>query len=34
MELFPMTWSNLWPVFQGHAIIWHWISQKRYKVQT
>jgi len=28
-----MTLSDLWPEFQGHDIIWHWISEKRRKIQ-
>jgi len=23
-----------YPQFQGHAVFWHWISQKRYDIQT
>ena len=30
---FSMTLSDL-RSFQGHAIIWRWISQKRYQIQT
>ena len=26
---FSMTLNNLKPIFQGHAILWHWISHKR-----
>ena len=29
-----MTLSDLQPWFQGHAITWHWISQKRYEIGT
>jgi len=30
-----MTLNDLiYPRFQGHAILWRWISQKRYKIQT
>jgi len=29
-----MTLKDPYLLFQGHTIIWHWISQKRYQVQT
>ena len=29
-----MTLNDLWPIFKGHAIIWRWMSQKRYWIQT
>jgi len=28
-----MTLSDLWPRFQGHDIIRHWISQKRHEIE-
>jgi len=31
---FSMTLNDLWPRFQEHAIIWRWISQKRYKMDS
>jgi len=31
---FSMTLNDLYPQFQGHAILWRWISQKRYEIQT
>ena len=27
-----MTFNDPEPIFQGHAIIWRWISQKRYEI--
>jgi len=33
MAALSMTLSDLWPRFQGHNIIWHWISQKRHKIE-
>jgi len=30
---FSMTLNDLYPQFPGHAIIWHWISQKCYGIQ-
>ena len=29
---FSMTLNDLYPQFQGHAVFWRWISQKRYKI--
>ena len=29
----PNSKGNLWPGFQGHNIIWHWISQKRHEIE-
>ena len=29
-----MTLNDLYPRFQGHNILWRWISQKRYEIQT
>jgi len=26
--------TNPYPQFQGHAILWRWISQKRYEIHT
>jgi len=34
MAPFSMTVKDPYPWFQGHAIFWRWISQKRYKIQT
>jgi len=31
---FSMTLNDPYPQFQGHAILWCWISQKRYETQT
>jgi len=31
---FSMTLSHPYLHFQGHAILWRWISQKRYDIQT
>jgi len=31
---FSMNLNNPYPRFQGHAILWCWISQKRYEIQT
>jgi len=31
---FSMILNDPYPQFQGHAILWRWISQKRYDVQT
>jgi len=31
---FPMTLNNPYPQFQGHAIVWRWISQKRYDIHS
>jgi len=31
---FSTTLNDPWPLFQGPAIIWCWISQKRYEIQT
>jgi len=31
---FSMTLNDLYPQFQGHAILWCWISQKWYDIQT
>jgi len=25
---------SLTPIFQDHALIWRWITQKRYEIQT
>jgi len=30
--LFSITLNDLYPQFQGHAILWHWISQKWYDI--
>jgi len=29
---FSMTLNNQYHRFQGHAILWHWISQKWYEI--
>jgi len=31
---FSVTLNDPKPRFRGHTIIWCWISQKRYEVQT
>ena len=31
---FSTTSNDFWPRCQGYAIIWCWISQKRYQIQT
>jgi len=31
---FSVTLNGLYPHFQGHAILWRWISRKRYDIQT
>jgi len=31
---FSVTLKDPYPKFQGHAIVWRWISQKRYDIQT
>jgi len=31
---FSITLNDAYPQFQGHTILWRWISQKRYKMQT
>ena len=31
---FSMTLNDLYPQFQGHAILWRWISHKRYDIRT
>jgi len=31
---FSMTLNDPFPRFQGHAILWPWISLKRYEIQT
>ena len=33
MVLVWMTFSDLWPTFQGHDIIQRQITQKRYKIE-
>jgi len=33
MAPFSMTLNNPWPIFQGHAILWHRISHKRLKIR-
>ena len=30
---FSMTLNNPWPSFQGHAILWRWISHKRLNIR-
>jgi len=32
--LFSMTLNHLYPQFQGHAILWRWMSQKRYDIHS
>jgi len=34
MAPFSTTLKTPWPRFQGHAIMWCWISQKRCEIQT
>jgi len=34
MAPFPMTLNDPLPPVQGHAILWCWISQKRYKIHS
>jgi len=31
---FSMTLNDPYPRFQGHAILWRWISQKRYEIHS
>jgi len=31
---FSTTLNDTYPRFQGHAIVWCWISQKRFEIQT
>jgi len=31
---FSITLNDLYPQFQDHAILWRWLSQKRYEIQT
>jgi len=31
---FRWPWTTPNPIFQGRAIIWRWISQKRYEIET
>ena len=31
---FSMTLNDSYPRFQGHAILWRWISQKRYEIHS
>jgi len=31
---FSVTLNDPYPKFQGHTILWRWISQKRYEIQT
>jgi len=31
---FSMTLNNPYPQFQGHAILWRWLSQKRYDIHS
>ena len=31
---FSMTLNDPYPQFQGHALLWRWISHKRYDIQT
>ena len=31
---FQWSWTTSTPQFQGHAILWRWISQKRYKIHS
>jgi len=31
---FSMTLNDAYHLFQGHAVLWSWISQKRYNIQT
>jgi len=34
MAPFSMTFNDPNPQFEGHTILWCWISQKRYEMQT
>jgi len=34
MAQFSKTLNDPYPQFQGHAILWRWISQKRYEIHS